>query len=57
MLNSEVLDEVDLYECEEHIAIPLCMKQGSLRNSVDMMGFNDMFDFMMSRRVHDVQHH
>ena len=57
MLKASILDEVDLYECEGNIMIPDCMKSGSLRDCLEMMKFGEVYDFMMGRRVNDVQRH
>ena len=57
MMKADILEETDLYELEDHIHLPLCMKEGSLAEALDLMNFDAAYEYMKTVRVHDVQRH
>ena len=58
MLKANILlEEIDLYESEEHIMIPECMKRGSVHSGLNMMKLDEAYGHMMGQHLHDVQHH
>ena len=57
MMKADILEETDLYELEEHIHLPLCMKEGSLMEALELMNFDVAYEYMKTVRVHDVQRH
>ena len=57
MMKADILEETDLYELEEHIHLPLCMKEGSLTEALELMNFDVAYEYMKTVCVHDVQRH
>ena len=57
MLKSDVLGHTDFWECADKIELPKCMKQGSLKEALDLKNFGPAFHFLMSKRTIDVQRH
>ena len=57
MMKAEILSETELYKLEEHIHLPLCMKEGSLNEALELLDSDLVYEFMKSVRVHDVQRH
>ena len=56
MMKAEILDKTDLYELEDHIHLPECMRSGSLNKALEFKQFDTAYEFMKMTRVHDVQH-
>ena len=57
MMKAEILVETDLYELEEHIHLPECMRSGLLNKALEMKQFDNGYKFMKTTRVHDIQRH
>ena len=57
MVKFDVLERSGFYERETKIAIPECVEQGSLKDAIAMIKFDATFQFLMGKRVHNVQRH
>ena len=57
MKKAEILSDTELYELEEHIHLPMCMKEGLLNEAVELIEHDVAYESMKSVRVHDVQRH
>ena len=57
MMKAEILAETELYELEDHLHLPLCMKEGSLNEAIELLDFEVAYEYMKTVQVHDVQCH
>ena len=57
MMKLQILDDTDLHELEDHLHLPLCMKEGSLNEALELMNFDYAYEYMKLVCVHDVQRH
>ena len=51
----DVLESFSFYELNIDCEIPVCMERASLEDAQQIHKSNRLFQFLMSRRVHDVE--
>ena len=52
-----MLDKTGFGECADDVKIPEYMKQGSLKEAVELLEFGDSFHFLMPKHITDVLCH
>ena len=57
LMKQDVVSDTFFWELDEHIQVPECMRTGSLNQAVELMTFNEHFDYLMSKRVFNVENH
>ena len=57
LLKAAVEERTSFWELDDRIHIPECMEKGSFKEAVELMRFNTQFDFLMTKRAHNVQNH
>ena len=52
-----ILAKTTFWDLDDYISLPECMKQGSFLEAVELMKFDDRYEYWMGFRVHNVENH
>ena len=52
-----IIDGSDFWETDPHIHLPECMLKGSHKEALQLTQFDSHFEYLMTRRIENVQNH
>lgn len=57
MVKKDMLSETFFYELNEDLELPRCVESGGLKDALELLETDLVYNFLCERRVHNVQHH